>query len=305
MADALSKKLKSANAAFSKARAAVEADGGKKGDFFNEVGRFDCMITDSDVNESQNGRPQCYLEFTILDGEFKGETFRNYWSLEANADRLSWLIKDMARLGRDLPEDLEEIAEFLQKIVKDKVSVKVRRVEKGEFVNNYIGKLIDGGEGGGEAAAEAGGDGEGSADGDDAPSFVPEVGQRVVHAEKGAGVVKSTDEDDKDAVVKFDGGSKETVAWADLQAEEAGAAKEEPAAAEAPAGEDDGDSISVGKKLMVEGSGVGTVTKIDEKNSKVTLKLDKGGKSVTVGVEKLSLPPAAPAKPAGMRVGKK
>ena len=97
MASTLEKKLKAANAAFKKARAAVEAGGGAKGgDFFNEVGRFDTRITDSDVNESQNGRPQGYLEFTITDGEFKGQTFRTYWGLEPDAEKRADAFMDYA-----------------------------------------------------------------------------------------------------------------------------------------------------------------------------------------------------------------
>ena len=312
MASTLEKKLKAANAAFKKARAAVEAGGGAKGgDFFNEVGRFDTRITDSDVNESQNGRPQGYLEFTITDGEFKGQTFRTYWGLEPDAEKLSYFIKDMARLGKDVPEDLEEVGDFLQKIVKEKICVTIRRVEKGDYINNRIVKVLDN-EGNDVAPAE----GEAAAAAEETPpedaavDFVPEVGQRVQHAEKGAGVVKATDEDDKDATVKFDGGEKCNVPWAELAAEEAAApAEPEAPAAEAAAEGGDDDEIKAGKRLMVEDTkqkikGVGAVVSVNEKTSEVTLKMEEGGKKVTVGVDKLSLPPA-PAKKAGMRVGKK
>lgn len=345
----LLKKLQAAKAAFAKARKTVEEGGGKGGDFFNEVGRFDTQITDGEVNESQNGRLQCFLEFTILDGEFKGEAFRNYWGLEADADKLSYLIKDMARLGEEVPEDLEEIEEFIAGIVKKKPKVKVRRVEKGEFVNNYIGKLIDGDDAA-DAASDAAHesapdftpevgaevttpDGDGtvkSIDEDDKDAivklesgekksykwadlsakgeagatssggdFTPEEGQRVVHADHGAGVVKSVDADDKDALVKFDDGKKDTVAWDTLTAEEDATGE---SATGSPAGDESAD-IVVGKMLVVAKHGLGKVVKIDEDKPQVDVKIEKTGKIVKVtNLEELS---AAPKKKAGLRVSKK
>ena len=67
---------------------------------------------------------------------------------------------------------------------------------------------------------------------------------------------------------------------------------------------EESDDISVGKTLMVEGQGLGTVSAIDEAKGMVTLKL-LTGKSATVGVDKLSLPPVIAPKPTPMRVGKK
>ena len=79
----------------------------------------------------------------------------------------------------------------------------------------------------------------------------------------------------------------------------------EPAAPEGAQESGDGDDISVGKDLMVEGAGVGTVTAIDETHGQVTVFVPALKKMVTVGVDKWSLVPEAAPAPVAMRVVKK
>lgn len=308
----LQKRLKAAQGAFAKARKKVE-EGGSGGEFFDEVGRFDTQVSGGEVNESQNGRLQAYLEYTVLDGEFKGETFRSYYGLEKE-ESIAILLKDIQRLGFEVPESIDEVEDKLEEIVKAKPKIKVKRVQKGEFINNYLQKLIEGEDAEEQQAEETAGAAEDNTQAEEqsGEEFVPEVGQKVQHEKHGVGTVKSTDEDDKDALVKWESGEKTTVAWSELSA----AAEETPAEEPSSGGsnghesnEGDGD-IAVGMRLQVDDpkqkiDGIGKVTALHEKSGEVSLKMEKGGKVVKVAVDCLSLPPEpAPAKKP-MRVGKK
>ena len=137
----LTKKLNAAKAAFKNARTTVETGG--KGDFFTpEPGRKKVQITDGEVNESQAGRLQCYLEMTILEGEEQGESFRKYYGLDEKG--MEFLFKDLARLEVEMPDDITLLPGTLEQIVKAAPMLSIRVKEKGEFLNTYFDKLLKG-----------------------------------------------------------------------------------------------------------------------------------------------------------------
>lgn len=115
-----------------------------------------------------------------------------------------------------------------------------------------------------------------------------------------------------DKLIKGEDAAQYTTAQAPTRTETPVQTAPEPVAAQAPeptptqepTTEGSNDDICEGKRLMVEGYGLGDVLAIDEEKGLVTLKLITG-KVATVEADKLSLPPIVAPKPALMRVGKK
>ncbi len=239
----LTKKLNAAKAAFKNARTTVETGG--KGDFFTpEPGRKKVQVTDGEVNESQAGRLQAYLELTILEGEEQGESFRKYYGLDDKG--MEFMLKDLQRMEFDLPDDIGLLPATIEAIVKAAPMLSVRVKEKGEYLNTYFDKLLKG---------------------EDAPAKAP-------------------------------------VAPA-AAAPQAPTPAPAPQAAPAPeASETNDDEIRIGKKLAIEGLGIGTVKSIDESTGTVVMTVNGFDIPVT-DLGKLSIPPAEAPAPSAMRVTKK
>lgn len=210
------KKLAGLKKGWKQAQENIAKGGG--GDFTKlEPGRYKGRVTDGEVNESQAGRFQCFMELTVTEGESKGESQRKYWGLD-KAEHLPYLMRDIQRLGFDAPDDPEELEDVLKKIVKKKPLISFRVKEAGEFLNIYFDKLLDEEEEGGD---DSGASEKSSAKGEqDAASKDPEpesaggedveikAGLRVQVEGQGEGEVKSVDEDEGEVTVKLDSGTK-------------------------------------------------------------------------------------------------
>lgn len=124
-------------------KAKSEAGQAPQGGDFKQIppGRYDAQISDGEINESQNGRLQAYIEVTVLEGENAGETQRKYWGLD-KPEHLQYFHRDIMRLGYEVPDDPEELETLLKEIVKDKPKLRIRIKENGEYMNVYFDKLI-------------------------------------------------------------------------------------------------------------------------------------------------------------------
>jgi hypothetical protein len=129
---------------------------------------FESSVTDgvyvgrislAELGESQaSGRLQVSWGVVISAGEFKGETVR-WWSGLKTEQNFMYLQRDIARLGKDVPEGVDELEDILAAIEKEKPSIRFRVKTDGEFQNVRILKLLTGAdatedEDGGETAPE-------------------------------------------------------------------------------------------------------------------------------------------------------
>ena len=181
-----------------------------------DPGRYVGRISDGEVNESKTtGRLQCFMELTVTEGESKGDTIRKYYGLDKE-ESLTYLQRDLVRLGIEIPEDPEELENILQSIVKQKLLVKFRVKENGEYLNIYLDKLVsEGSETEHEVdevkdgadmdkPAASNGNAKSVSENEDDESTEIEPGLRVNVTGKGAGIVKEVDEDEGNVTVKLD-----------------------------------------------------------------------------------------------------
>ncbi len=111
-------------------------------------------VTSAELTESQSsGRLQVCWEYTVLEGESKGETIRDYDGMESE-DNLFFIQRKLERLGFDAPEDPAEIEGILNKVGKKKPKIKARVRTKDDFTHVYVNRLLDGEAGEEEAAQE-------------------------------------------------------------------------------------------------------------------------------------------------------
>jgi len=108
-----------------------------------EDGKYLAQLYRAELCESQSsGRLQVAWGYEILEGEFKGEKITNYDGVESE-ENLSFLGRNIGRLGFDIPDDLEnELVSLLEKIQKKKLQCKIAVKTKGEFQNVYLQKVI-------------------------------------------------------------------------------------------------------------------------------------------------------------------
>jgi hypothetical protein len=200
-----------------------------------EDGIYRLRITGCELTESvSSGRLQIHWEFTVAEGESKGEQVHDYDGLESE-DNLFFLQRKLARLGKEVPEDVSTIETVLQEIEKERPLIRARVKTKDDFTHVYINKMLDdagkdvdmpepdgaepeaeeGGEAPEEPAVEEAAPEEVAPEAEAEPEAEPEAGDaleegmRVTFKSKGADVegeiVEFTDNDSK-ARVKTDAG---------------------------------------------------------------------------------------------------
>lgn len=116
-------------------------------------------VSSAELTESQSsGRLQICWEYTVLEGESKGETIRDYDGMESE-DNLFFIQRKLERLGFEAPEDPSEIEKILTQVGKKKPKVRARVRTKDDFTHVYVNRLLDG-EATEEASAESADAGE-------------------------------------------------------------------------------------------------------------------------------------------------
>ena len=206
-------------------------------------GRYRAKITKAYLHESEKEELFAVFHFTVLDGEHKGDTARKYNRL-ANEDGLFFLKRDLERLGVDVPGKLADLEDCLNDLQDKGLVVRIKSKTKGEFSNIYIDKLM----------------GEDDADGDEDEAEEP-------------GEVEDAEEEEEEEAPP----PKPTKPK-----------KSAPAPAPEPDEDEDSDAdadesqvdVEIGTRVEVEGKGEGTVSKVDEENNLVHVKLDSGKKAV-------------------------
>lgn len=210
--------LKKAWAAGYKAKDELAAGGQS---FMPDDGKYIVALTDATLGESQSsGRPQIDWEYTFIEGDYKGKTKHVYDGLD-RPEGIPYVMRRIALMGGDVPEELEGLEEVLAKLVKAQPKMRVRVKTKDDFVNIYVmhlvdedGNIIRGEETKAKAAAvspESPAQEE-AAGGDEGVDIV--VGLRVRcyddnDKEVGVGEVTDTDEAAGEVTVKLDSGKRQ------------------------------------------------------------------------------------------------
>lgn len=201
-----------------------------KPDFDNVVtdGVYVGKLAKASIGESESsGRLQVSWSAIISGGEFKGERV-NWWSGLKTEQNFMYLQRDIARLGKDIPEDINDLEDILKEIEGEKPSIRFKVKTDGEFTNIRVLKKLNSEEGGDEAVEEEAPSDvepeepeeevveetvevveEEAEEVEDGP--VLEVGVRVAFDLKGketVGEVVSVDEESVFSVVKTDEGKK-------------------------------------------------------------------------------------------------
>lgn len=206
---------------------------------------FDTVVTDgiyvgrltkAQLGESQSTqRLQVAFKAVILSGEFKGENV-SWWSGLKTEENFMYLQRDLARLGKEVPEDISDLDDTLRQLENEKPKLRFKVVHNGEYVNVRIVKALDTDvsedDNDEEAEEEETGDEpeaeveetdaeEADEEAEEEPEEEPEVeaetdespdldiGMRVVFSLKGkdvAGEVKKIDFKKEEALVKSDAG---------------------------------------------------------------------------------------------------
>lgn len=157
MADAWGKLAKRAGKKFDAAKKLAKEGGA--GNPKVEDGRYIAQLVGLELGQSSAGRDQIARDFKIIEGELKGEKLRDYQGLDTEKG-ISFFMRDLARLGYEEPDGLEDCGPIVEEINKEKPQVRISVKNNGEFQNVFIDKALssdevaDGTEEGAEAASD-------------------------------------------------------------------------------------------------------------------------------------------------------
>ena len=182
-----------------------------------EDGIYKMCVTVAELTERQSsGRLQIHWEFTVMDGEFKGEAVHDYDGMESE-DNLFFIQRKVTKLGHEAPEDPSEIEEILAAITKEHPVFRGRVKTKDDFTHVHINKLLEGEESGAEDAdpEPAAESGKGKADAEESGEVALEQGMKVTFKSGGkvleGEILEFTDDDTKARVKTAKGTFKVSV----------------------------------------------------------------------------------------------
>jgi flagellar biosynthesis GTPase FlhF len=226
----------------------------KKPEYENVVpdGVYVGNLTRAEVGESQNGRLQASFRVVISSGEYKGEHV-NWWSGLATEDNVMYFQRDLARLGLEMPEDMNDLPDALSELEKEKKSIRIRVVTNGEYQNVRILKAVD-------VETEEPVDDESEEDEEDQEDQEEEQEEQEEEDEE----EEDEKEEEKDEEEEDEDDEEDE--------EEEDEEEEEEEKEEAP-------EVEVGARVQFERKGktlVGTVKKIDYEKELVKVKTDAG-----------------------------
>jgi hypothetical protein len=105
------------------------------------VGTYAVEIKAVKIEDGKNGSPKLHWTFEVADGDYEGKKIPKWDNLETD-NNLAFVKGAMQALGLEIPDDIEDLEEALQEAVG--LSCEVRVVEKDEYINVYIQRLLDG-----------------------------------------------------------------------------------------------------------------------------------------------------------------
>lgn len=254
----------------------------RKPDFDNVVpdGVYVAQLVRAELGESQSkGRLQVAWKAVIKSGEYKGENI-NWWSGIETEDNIMYFQRDLVRLGKEVPEDPEEVEEVLGELEKEKPTVRLKFVTKGEYQNVRILKALD---------VDEEIDGDEAVEEEETDDETPEATEE-----------EATEEDEEDEDEEEQSEAEETE---DEEEEEDEEESEEDEEVEEEEDEDEDEEVEeapeveVGARVMFSYKGkdiVGEVKKIDYKKEEVSIVSEKG--KLYKGIKPDALSPAPKTK---------
>lgn len=94
-------------------------------------------ISDMEINHSKNGRLQVKVVYKVEEGKYEGEEIWDFWGLDEQG--LPYFKLNCNKVGIELPDDLEELPEVLEKFVEDNDdTIELTLKTKNDFQNKYI-----------------------------------------------------------------------------------------------------------------------------------------------------------------------
>lgn len=108
-------------------------------------GTYKTGLSAASLMESNKQELLVLLKFKIKEGDFKGEEVPRFYNLEGKnaAKSLAFLQFDLEKMGADVPEDLSDIPEILEKLLKEKPSLLISLRTNGEYQNAKVVRLIN------------------------------------------------------------------------------------------------------------------------------------------------------------------
>lgn len=250
----LKAKLDKAKGAWKKAktRAATEKSG------FDEIedGRYLARLVSFEIGESKSSsRVQMMTEWKLQEGDYKGQSKRNYDGLESE-DNLVYVAKFIGRLGYEAPDDLDSLDALMKEIVAEKPLARIRLKTRGEFQNVYVDQVFDK---------------------DDEDEILAEAASE---AEAG-----DEEEEETEETEETDEAEEEEESDDDAEEEEADEEAEEDEASD----DEVEVELTVGTKVLAPYKGKKKPGKVIEilDDDKVRVKMDDGGKVVRVAIDEL------------------
>jgi hypothetical protein len=279
----LKAKLDKAKGAWKKAknRAATEKSA------FDEIedGRYLARLDGYEIGESKSSsRLQLMTAWKIVEGDYKGQVKRNYDGLETE-DNLVYVAKLVSRLGYEAPDDLDDLEALMKEIVGEKPLARIRLKTRGEFQNVYVDQVFDK---------------------DNEEEILEEAASEGDEEEEEESESEEAEEESEEE---------------ESEEESEEAEEEEEAEEDEESEEEEEVELAVGTRVAVTSGGKkkdGKVIEILDKEDKVRVKLDDGGKIIRVKIDELESPeaeeeeadaeediPEKPAKKTGKKVEKK
>jgi len=107
---------------------------------FDEIpdGKYNVNVDKVELSESKAGKPMLKWTFKIIAGDFKGRKMWKYNMIEA--EKLSWLKKDLAKAGMKLAK-LSELEGQLESLLDTKLEI--TKKTKNDFDAIYINAKIE------------------------------------------------------------------------------------------------------------------------------------------------------------------
>ena len=131
---------KKSKSMFSKGKERAEAEGA--GLLGLEDGYYIVRLTNCELGKSQSsGRMQAMFEWTVVEGEHKGDKHREYQGINSE-DNIVYLNKRLMRLGYDSVGSFEELEEIISNLLKEKPGARIQVATRGDFTNVYIKKVL-------------------------------------------------------------------------------------------------------------------------------------------------------------------
>ena len=164
-------------------------EGGGQDEF--EDGRYLAKIVGAEIGESANsGRSQIDWSYKILEGDYKDKVKHDYAGLDTEMNQM-FVAQAIAKLGYEVPDEMEDLDEILKEIVKEKPIVRIRLKTKGEFQNVTLDKVL-----GKDEASEAEEEAEPAEEQEEVSAEEEEV-----ELKKGMAVIATLKSGDKEATV--------------------------------------------------------------------------------------------------------